>query len=223
MSVRNTVRVAAGIVSVSTFVLLYVGLVDLARLAGIHDFRSWLYPLAIDGMVAAAYAATLALSGHALAFAWFVVGVGSAMSLVGQWLHAASLTAWEWAGPVAAAPALSMALVWHLMWLVVKRQEPTPDTVTEPTEEPTEEPTPVAEPTPEPTPPTPPTPKAAKPVASRPRADHEVRAIALLAEARGRGVALTGRQMAVELGVTERTGQRWLKRAEEALAQTQAA
>lgn len=207
MTVRNAVRVSAAVVSVATFILLYVGLVDLARLAGMHDFRSWLYPLAIDGMVAAAYAATLALNGPALGFAWGVVGVGSAMSLAGQWLHAAALSDWLWAGPVAAAPALSMALVWHLMWLVLKR-EPEPVVVPE------------VEAKPE-------APKRKRQApASRPAKAHRNRekAIEILAAARAAGEALTGPEMARRLGLPNagtdsgnRSGQRWLRRAEEHL------
>lgn len=129
MNIRTAVRAAATIVSVSTFVLLYAGLVDLARIAGMADFRSWLYPLAIDGMVAAAYASTLVLRRGHLAFAWFVVTVGSLLSLIGQWLHAERTSEWTFAGPIAAAPALCMALVWHLLFLVVTRREEVAETV----------------------------------------------------------------------------------------------
>ncbi|GAB3080790.1 hypothetical protein GCM10027053_51470 [Intrasporangium mesophilum] len=124
MSVRTAVRAAAAIVSVSTFVLLYFGLVDLARLAGETDARAYLYPLAIDGMVAAAYAVTLDphLTRGGLRFAWAVIIVGSSMSLFGQWLHAEATSSWTFAGPVAAAPALCMALVWHLLFLVSVRR-----------------------------------------------------------------------------------------------------
>ena len=139
MNIRTAVRAAATIVSVSTFVLLYAGLVDLARIAGMADFRSWLYPLAIDGMVAAAYASTLVLRRGHLAFAWLVVGVGSLLSLVGQWLHAERTSEWSFAGPIAAAPALCMALVWHLLFLVVTRREEAAETVEAPAVETVEE------------------------------------------------------------------------------------
>lgn len=123
MTVRRTVAAAATLVAVATFVLLYYGLVDLARVAGITDVRAWLYPLAIDGMVAAGYASTLVLRRGHLAYAWAVVGIGSGLSLLGQWLHAEQTSSWSYAGPVAAAPALSMALVWHLLFLVTTKRD----------------------------------------------------------------------------------------------------
>lgn len=234
MSVRTSVKGAAAVVAVSTFVLLYFGLVDLARLSGMHDMRAWLYPLAIDGMTFAAYAATLALSGSGLAFAWFVVAVGSGMSLVGQWLHASALSEWVWAGPIAAAPALSLALVWHLLFLVVRpKPQPVAESVaTEFELYDTPEPEPVAV-------------SVAPAVASNVAAVAPVaatvclsdsapvvrdterlsEAVALLQAAQAEGRKLTGAAMAVALKLPnahtesgKRSGQRWVTRARAALS-----
>lgn len=125
MNVRNAVRIFATIVSVCTFVLLYLGLVDLSRLAGMYDIRQWLYPFAVDGMVAAGYAATLHPNFRRsdIRYAWAVIILGSGMSFLGQWLHASSVSQWKFAGPVASAPAIGMALVWHLLFLVIKRND----------------------------------------------------------------------------------------------------
>lgn len=209
MNVRSTVRAAATVVSASTFVLLYFGLVDLARVAGIHDARAWLYPLAIDGMVAAGYASTLVLRGRHLAYAWGVVAVGSLMSLLGQWLHAEALSSWSFAGPVAAAPALSMSLVWHLLWLVSVREEEAVELAPVADIAPATEPATVA-------------PAVRRPVrrpakAATPAGHHE-QAVALLSAARAAGRAMSGAEMAQHLGLSHRSGQRWLRRAEEALA-----
>jgi hypothetical protein len=235
MTIRSAVRVAATIVSVSTFVLLYAGLVDLARIAGMADFRSWLYPLAIDGMVAAAYAATLVLRRGHLAFAWFVVVVGSFLSLVGQWLHAERTSDWTFAGPIAAAPALCMALVWHLLFLVVTRHEEAPEEapvaeVAETVEEDTTDDEFAAivraiEP--------PMSASASAPVAERATTttrssadtlEKVALAVGVLREARDRGEDINGADMARLLHLPNagtpsgrRTGLRYLRRAEDAL------
>lgn len=231
MSVRSVVRYAAGVVSVSTFVLLYFGLVDLSRVAGVSGPLSWLYPLAIDGMVAAGYAATLVLSGHALRFAWVVVGVGSTLSLIGQWLHAERVSDWAFAGPVAAAPALSMALVWHLLFLVLKSGDTaTPEAVSEPVSEAVPAPVPVAVPAPAVAAASAP---VSRPVVSasvrtpkaRPVSDTLAKAVAVLSAANATGERMTGALMAERLGLANagtpsgnKTGQRWVIRATEALA-----
>jgi hypothetical protein len=234
MNIRSAVRAAATIVSVSTFVLLYAGLVDLARIAGMADFRSWLYPLAIDGMVAAAYASTLVLRRGHLAFAWFVVVVGSFLSLVGQWLHAERTSDWTFAGPIAAAPALCMALVWHLLFLVVTRHEDAPEVAEE---------APVAETVEEDTTDDefaaivraiePPMSAVSAPVserattATRSSADTLEKvalAVGVLRDARERGEDINGADMARLLHLPNagtpsgrRTGLRYLRRAEDAL------
>lgn len=237
MSVRSVVRYAAGVVSVSTFVLLYFGLVDLSRIAGVSVPLSWLYPLAIDGMVAAGYAATLVLSGRALKFAWLVVGVGSTLSLIGQWLHAERVSDWAFAGPVAAAPALSMALVWHLLFLVLKAGDKSapvavpeaPEAVSEAVPAPVAVAVPVAVPAPAVAAASAP---VARPVVSasvrtpkaRPVSDTLAKAVAVLSAANATGERMTGALMAERLGLANagtpsgnKTGQRWVIRATEAL------
>ena len=233
MSVRKFVRGSAAVVSVSTFVLLYFGLVDLSRMAGVSGPLSWLYPLAIDGMVAAAYAATLTMSGHALRFAWSVVGIGSALSLAGQWLHASHVSTWVFAGPVAAAPALSMALVWHLLYLVLKDGQDKPAETPEPVSEAVPAPAPVAVPV-----------RVVRPAVALPaavpaavvsvpvkarqvspvRPETLAKAVAILSAAEASGERMTGALMASRLGLANagtasgnKTGQRWVIRAKAAL------
>jgi hypothetical protein len=236
VSVRFVVKASASVVSVTTFVLLYFGLVDLARLAGMDDARAWLYPLAIDGMVAAGYAATLVLTRQALRFAWSVVGVGSMLSLAGQWLHAERLSDWQWAGPVAAAPALSMALVWHLLFLVLKVSGHAEAAETVAAESvavvPNVSPVPVRSliPAPVAVAVAAVAPKAvvSAPVrVSKPRPVNGptlAKAVAVLSAGRASGERVTGSLMAERLGLANagtpagnRTGQRWVTRAEDAL------
>lgn len=228
---RNIVRLMAGVVSVSTFVLLYFGLVDLARLSGMHDARAWLYPLAIDGMVAAGYASTLVLSRSGLAYAWFVVGIGSGLSLFGQWLHASALSDWQWSGPVAAAPALSLSLVWHLLFLVVRRDvvptvmdtptvelESVPDIAPEPVVKPVALTLAAGSPRVSVTAP------VSAPKAVRAPSDTLTKAVAVLSAARATGETVTGPVMAHRLGLAnagtasgDKSGRRWVVKAAAAL------
>lgn len=204
MTVRTSVAAATAVVGAATFAMLYGGLVALAREAGMETWQTWLYPLAIDGLTLAAYVATLRLRAWGLVFAWFVVGVGTALSFAGQWLHATAASDWAWAAPVQAAPAVSLALAWHLLWLVLHRDVKTVAQEQEAVEAIEE---------------------TAAEVVEDPSKVGLEEAVAILVTAREKGHELTGAEMARYLGLHNagtpsgnKTGQRWLRRAEGALA-----
>ncbi|QBJ00222.1 hypothetical protein SEA_PHARAOH_33 [Mycobacterium phage Pharaoh] len=78
---------AAGTVAVGglAFALSFTALSDLASHAGVTPGQAWMVPLVIDGGVIVATAATVALQGR---YAWFLLILGSLVSVAGNVAHA---------------------------------------------------------------------------------------------------------------------------------------
>ncbi|QGJ88788.1 membrane protein [Mycobacterium phage Yecey3] len=85
---KVALRVAtAGTVAVGgfAFALSFTALADLASHAGVTPGQAWMVPLVIDGGVIVATAATVALQGR---YAWFLLILGSLVSVAGNVAHA---------------------------------------------------------------------------------------------------------------------------------------
>lgn len=126
MLIKRLVVALAAVVASTTFVLLFGGLFDLALEIGLHRWQAWLFPISIDGLTLAALVATLdhRVKGVHLTYAWVVVVMGTAVSTFSQFLlHAQDRVPGtpDWTAPVIASfPALGLAMVWHLLWVIAK-------------------------------------------------------------------------------------------------------
>lgn len=106
---RAAVVITAGI-AVTSFVLSFAGLRDLAARSGIPDALSWLWPLTVDGTIVQATMAIVALAAYAgqrrnRRFFWAVLLAAASASVGGNITHALI------AGPLPAVLAAGIATV----------------------------------------------------------------------------------------------------------------
>lgn len=139
---RRAAQFGAITVTTITMVVLYYGLMELAREAGYTKWQAALFPFPVDGLVLVAYIAAYAFDKKRYqVYAWFVVGFGAALSATGQFLHTQSLvgtvvagiptapggsphTVQWWASLLAVAPALASPLALHLAVSLTRITEP---------------------------------------------------------------------------------------------------
>lgn len=102
------------------------GLFGVARACTVPTGIAALYVPLTDGLALVAYAATSRLRGRSRAYAWVVVLLGAGLSGVAQAVNLGGLgvpSVWLRYG-VGAWPALAVAIVAHLLWLVSRPAEP---------------------------------------------------------------------------------------------------
>jgi hypothetical protein len=126
---RATTVGAVLVVAAVAAVVSYAHMQEVAERAG-EDWRAWLLPLSVDGLVVAASMALLTrrragLPGGRLAWCALLGGVGASLAAN---IAAAEPTAT--ARVVAAWPALAFAVAFEL--LLQQRREPVPDPVDDP-------------------------------------------------------------------------------------------
>ncbi|UJD20874.1 hypothetical protein SEA_ZIMMER_36 [Mycobacterium phage Zimmer] len=110
------------------FALSFTALSDLAAHNGVPASQSWMLPLVIDGGVIVATAATVALKGR---YAWFLLLLGSLVSVAGNVAHAQPHGLLPMF--IAAVPPLWLLAATHLT-VLLSRQGSDNDDVPQPAE-----------------------------------------------------------------------------------------
>lgn len=118
MNTRKILIPAAILVSVLSFLYLYLGLYHFASVRT-DALSAILYPFAIDAVVLVFLIAALDrhVKGSHYAFVWSIVAAGSAVSAVAQYIvHEGE---W-WERALLAFPALALVALTHLLWVVAQ-------------------------------------------------------------------------------------------------------
>lgn len=123
-------------VGIAAFWLSFVSLRELATHAGIPAGDAWLFPLVIDATtgVAAVLALVTTEAGVRRWFSW-VLGVGTAVSILGNTVHAvigADRLPWWGCAVVAAVAPVALLVDIHGLILVLRAAQPIPVDVAEP-------------------------------------------------------------------------------------------
>lgn len=212
------------------FTLSFASLRDLAVASGLLPELAFLWPLIVDGFIVVATAAAFRLKPKGPRVTWYpwaaLLGF-AAVSVAGNALHAAqspdrSVSVWV-ATVVSAVPAMALLVASHLLVVMAEHQRAMPDTpaiapaTAHAPEAASSAPTPA-----HPTPPETPTPAEEAPRAASepfvPTAGTDERLplwaqpiTSWLSDCAGTGTEITGRSLAEELGVSDRTGRRRLE------------
>ncbi|WP_422759003.1 DUF2637 domain-containing protein [Paenarthrobacter sp. C1] len=131
VGIGSTVLIAVG-----AFVLSFASLTDLAARSGIDANLAWIWPIIVDGLIAAATVAIVALAGHdrkTLAYPWALLGLGAVVSTAANAVHAiVSVNQVNGGVPpvvsaiMAAMPPVVLLAITHLTVLLVQKAAPTP-------------------------------------------------------------------------------------------------
>lgn len=99
------------------------GLFEVAVAAGVPTAIAWLYPLITDGLALVAYASTTRLDGSASRYAWTVVVLAAGLSGLAQASYlgggVGAVAPAQLRFGVGAWPAVTAAIVAHLLYLLV--------------------------------------------------------------------------------------------------------
>lgn len=122
--IAATVLIAAG-----AFILSFAALTDLAAMSGISPALAWIWPVIVDGLIVASTVSIVALAGHerrVLAYPWFLLFFGAAVSTAANAVHAILATGSSGVPPVVSAliasmPPVVLLAVTHLSVILVQK------------------------------------------------------------------------------------------------------
>lgn len=206
MNTRKILIPAAILVTLTTFVYLYIGLHELAvGYIGLATLPALLFPFAIDAATLVFLVAALdhRVKGKHYLFVWSCVVLLSGVSVVAQYIAHPSTASTPLAPWLASVPAATLIFLTHLLWIIaqdvlVVQEETAKVEATEAV---------IAE------------------VTGGVETDTLGAAVNALREAKAEGMHLTGSAMAGILGIKKANGRphlakgnEWLKKAEEVLA-----
>ncbi|SNR29164.1 hypothetical protein SAMN06265360_101315 [Haloechinothrix alba] len=115
------------VVALGAVVATAHGLYAVALAAGTPQFIAGLYPVMTDGLAVVAYVATARLSPSGCRYAWTVVVLAAGLSGLAQAIYLAGgmhQVPTELRFGVGAWPAIAVAVVAHLLYLIAGRDEP---------------------------------------------------------------------------------------------------
>lgn len=182
MNTRRILIPAAVLVSLLTFVYLYIGLWHFAA-ARTDPVSAALYPFAIDAVVLVFLIAALDahVKGKHYAFVWSIVASGSAVSAITQYVVHDG--AW-WERMLLAFPALALVSLTHLLWVIAQDSLHVREQMAHQQE----------------------AKRILEVVPDAPPNDLNAEAVRVLEAAQARGIKVTGNYMAERLGLFEEDG-----------------
>ena len=184
-----------GLIALGAFWLSFTALTDLVTRAGVNRDQAWVWPLIVDGIIVVSTVSVVALVGHGRrvsAYPWALLLASAGVSVVANMAHATviadgSVPIWVAVG-IAAVPPVALVSSTHLSAVLLNRSDRKPRVSAR---------TPVL------------TVEHQGPVSAQPsRPMSELRAWFDAEHAAGNKP--TGRDVAVEFGVSQATGRRRL-------------
>ncbi|PBC38452.1 hypothetical protein CJ179_38260 [Rhodococcus sp. ACS1] len=87
----DALTVATGtsiVMSALAFSISFTSLTDLAMDKGLYGWQAWMWPVIVDGLTIVSTLATSALKGKKVAFSWFLLLLGTVISVAANSVHA---------------------------------------------------------------------------------------------------------------------------------------
>lgn len=125
--------IGTGLIALGAFWLSFTALTDLVTRAGVNADQAWVWPLIVDGIIVVSTVAVVALVGHGRrvsAYPWALLLVSAAISVAANVAHALvvsdSSVPTVVAAGIAAVPPVALVAATHLSSVLLNRSDRKP-------------------------------------------------------------------------------------------------